>query len=123
MTIVLDLVGGLANAAESPWSRFFNHPPVSTQQGEQLAMSKALSSVFNPLKLKAKDDNLPVFPQLSESPFPLLMVQGLPPMAIVPCSVPLLEAKAEGQFFVNSMPANSALDPEVFRAVPYAPCK
>jgi hypothetical protein len=123
IAVSLALVCTFASAEEGPWGRFFNHSAVSTRQAEQMAMSKALSSVFNPLKLKDDHDNMPVFPELSASHLPILLAPGSPAMSTQPCSVPLQESKATGQFFITSVPQKSELDPGMLRAAPSAPCK
>ncbi len=123
ITVSLALVCGLAGAEEGPWSRYFNHPAVTAKQGEELAMSKAMASLFNPLKLKDKDANAPVFPQLAESQLPVLIMGGQPPMVFVPCSVPLMKSRAEGQFFMKSLPGSMETDRGMARVVPVAPCK
>lgn len=111
----------LAGAADGPWARFFNQPAVTTRQGEQQAMSSALSSVFNPLGLKAKNNNEPVFPQLGP---PVLLEPKMPPVAFIPCSVPLVPYEPLGSFFITEIkPGGTAIDPGMLRAVPSLPCK
>lgn len=120
LALLFGTLSTLASAADGPWARFFNQPAMTTQQGEQHAMAAALSSAFNPLALKAKNTNEPVFPQPS---LPILLVPQMPPMAFVPCSVPLIPYEPLGNFFITEIkPGTSAVDPGMLRAVPSVPC-
>ncbi len=115
---------GLSVAAEpGPWSRFFDQPAVSAEQGSQHAMSTAVSSAFNPLKLSV-DKSEPPFPPLDKHQLSnTKLVEAAEPGA---CSIPLSEHNPpkDKYFFIRSeKPQSSGKDSRFAIITKAPPCK
>ena len=123
LTLCVSLCCGLAVASESgPWSRFFDKPAISADQGAQHAMSTAVSSAFNPLRLSV-DKSEPPFPPLDKPLLDTTIARAAQPGL---CSVPLTktEPPKDKYFFMHSVkPRNSNQDAGLTWITKAPPCK